>query len=171
MEEVWKSVVGYEGEYSVSNIGRARRDKVGKNEQARIVSGAYNQDKYIQISLCRNAKRKLRMLHRLVAEAFIGNIPEGYEVNHLDGNKENNALSNLQIVTPYENNLHARMTGLWKPLTGEKVGHSKLNYLSVTKIRKLYAQGGRTYVDLAKEFGVKKTAIYKVIKKQSWNNP
>lgn len=164
MEEIWKSVAGYEGLYSVSNLGRARRDDSG------LVKGSYNPDKYIQIGLFRFGKRKLKMLHRLVIESFVGPIKKGYEVNHIDGDKENNSLPNLEAVTPKENNLHARLTGLWKPKFGEDISHAKLNDCQVLEIRNLYRSGGETCRGLARKFGVKKSTIHKLLKNRSWKH-
>lgn len=164
MQEVWKSVVGYEGIYSVSNLGRVRREGSG------FVKGSYNPDKYIQIGLCRFSKRKLKMLHRIVVESFLGPIKEGYEVNHIDGDKDNNALSNLEAVTPKENNLHARLNGLWRPKFGEDISHAKLNDCQVLQIRKLYLGGGETCRGLAKKFGVNKSTIHKLLNNRSWKH-
>lgn len=115
MEE-WKDVVGYKGFYQVSNLGRLRsldRESSGKRYKGKIISSKYRSG-YIVDTLCKDGiKRKCRR-HRLVAEAFIPN-PEGKpEVNHIDGNKTNNQIGNLEWATHRENTDHAWIIGLTK---------------------------------------------------------
>lgn len=97
--EVWKDIKDYEDEYEVSNLGRVRNKKTKKILKLKKNKG------YFRIGLRKNGKRKFYFVHRLVYEAFIGEIPEGYEVNHKDENKENNVLSNIDtLMTRKENN-------------------------------------------------------------------
>lgn len=101
---MWKSVVGYEGLYEVSDFGRVRSLR-GKTPRVLRVNKTSNG--YIHVGLVGRggAKNRRRWLsvHRLVAEAFIGECPEGREVNHKDENKANNCVSNLEYVTRSEN--------------------------------------------------------------------
>lgn len=75
-----------------------------------------------------------RSVHRLVAETYIGEIPKGYCVNHKDGNKTNNRVSNLEIVTYKENIRHAHATGLRKGAPGETNSMSKLTDAKATQL-------------------------------------
>lgn len=98
--EIWKDIKGYEGLYQVSNLGRVRNKKTKK-----ILKTWLNQYGYIRVSLHKNGKQKWHLVHRLVYEAFIGEIPNGMQVNHKDENKENNVLSNIDtLMTCKENN-------------------------------------------------------------------
>ena len=95
--EVWKDVVGYEGLYKVSNCGRVwscRRNKLRKQQ---ITKG------YKMVNLKVDGKSKVFSVHRLVALAFIENPNNKREVNHIDENKTNNHISNLEWVTSKEN--------------------------------------------------------------------
>lgn len=94
--ELWRNVKGYEGLYQVSNYGRVRSMWYGK---VRILKQDKNNKGYRIIKLCKNGKRKKFYVHRLVYEAFNGEIPEGYEINHIDENSLNNRLDNLNLLT------------------------------------------------------------------------
>lgn len=113
MKEVWKDVKGYEGLYQVSSLGRVK--SVRRYEYTRWYGGelkSIRQGRYLRTSLCKNGKLKTHNIHRLVAEAFIPNPKNKPEVNHIDGNKENNNVNNLEWVTRKENAIHAYNMGL-----------------------------------------------------------
>lgn len=97
--EVWKDIKDYEDEYEVSNLGRVRNKKT-KN----ILKPFLNTKGYLRVCLYKNGKAKKCYVHRLVYEAFIGEIPNGLQVNHKDENKQNNVLSNIDtLMTPSQN--------------------------------------------------------------------
>lgn len=101
---MWKDIKGYEGYYQVSDEGFVRR--ILKDGSTRILK---NRDgsKYYTVALSKDCVQKCHAVHRLVAETFLER-PEGIvEVNHKDGNKKNNHVSNLEWVTPRENFYHA----------------------------------------------------------------
>lgn len=100
---MWKDIKGYEGLYQVSDEGNVRRIlKSGNTKQVKCKDGLY-----YTVSLSKNGRYKSFNVHRLVAEAFLDR-PEGKtEVNHIDGDKHNNNLSNLEWVTQQENHIHA----------------------------------------------------------------
>lgn len=115
MEEHWRPVVGYEGLYEVSNIGRVRSiDKVVVSEnqygryektvKGRIMKTGKNKYGYLQVGLCKYGKVKTFLVHRLVAEAFIPNPNNLPEVNHKDERPWNNAVSNLEWCDRVYNN-------------------------------------------------------------------
>lgn len=120
MEEVWKDIPGYEGMYQISNTGRvkslSRERKCNRNSVAtvkeRIKPHFVNKKGYCQIGLCKNGKRTGFHVHRLVAMAFIPNPYNKKTVNHIDGNKSNNNVENLEWATYSENIKHAFLNNL-----------------------------------------------------------
>ena len=98
--EIWKDVVGYEGLYKVSNKGNiysvARKDTIGRKCGGRTLAPRPHPDGYLQVTLYKYGVRKHKLIHRLVADAFIVNPKSFLEVNHLDEVKTNNELSNLE---------------------------------------------------------------------------
>lgn len=103
--EKWMDVVGYENEYMVSDEGRIKSLK--RSNKPVILKTFLDHKGYPRINLMRNGKLKQVFVHRLVAESFIHSIPEGKVVNHIDGNKTNNNVPNLEIVTQSENVIHS----------------------------------------------------------------
>lgn len=114
--EIWKDIKGYENYYQVSNYGRIKskaRIRKGKQKQfyltkEKILRAHVNKKRgYVQILLIKKAEQKLYLCHRLVAEAFIPNLNNYSEINHIDGNKQNNYVKNLEWCTHSENIKHA----------------------------------------------------------------
>lgn len=104
MEEIWKDIKEYEGIYQVSNLGRVKSLKHSK--EGKLLKGRVTGKGYLSVALFRNSVRKSNSIHRLVAEAFIPNPENKPEVNHIDENKLNNDVSNLEWVTSKENSNH-----------------------------------------------------------------
>lgn len=99
MKEIWKDVVGYEGLYKVSSLGRVKGKKG-------IIKTQYNNHKYPLLHLYKNGVSRAYTVHRLVAMAFIPNPEHKPQVNHIDGDKSNNNLDNLEWATESENQIH-----------------------------------------------------------------
>ena len=116
MTEVWKDVKNYEGLYQISNLGNVKRISSGKRLKP------YNRKGYIRVALSKDDTTKHIDIHRLVAQAFIPNPENKPEVNHIDGDKSNNEVSNLEWCTRKENMNHAKNTGLWKITVDMKKG-------------------------------------------------
>jgi hypothetical protein len=113
MQEEWREI--HEMGYEVSNLGNVRRSVDGVNTAiGRIKTPSLSGNGYLIVGLFKNGKRKNVLVHRAVAEAFIGHIDNSREVNHIDGNKLNNKLENLEIVSRSQNFRHAISTGLIK---------------------------------------------------------
>lgn len=99
LEEIWKPIEGYEGLYEVSNLGRVRSLNYNHTGKVKILSLRVNKYGYIQVGLYNNGKRKFYGVHRLVAQAFIPNQDNKTEVNHIDEDKTNNIVTNLEWCT------------------------------------------------------------------------
>ena len=119
-QEQWKDIIGYKGLYQISSFGRVKsveryvKHSYGGTQflRERILRPTSKYNHYLRISLCKDAKMMSYDIHRVIALHFIPN-PENKEyVNHIDGNKQNNSLENLEWSTPSENQLHAFRTGL-----------------------------------------------------------
>lgn len=107
MKETWKAIVRYEGIYEVSDEGNVRSLKFGKTK---ILNPRKTTCGYLQVRLCKDGIRKMMLVHRLVAEAFIPNPLNLAQVNHKDENKQNNAASNLEWCSAsYNNNYGTRL--------------------------------------------------------------
>lgn len=123
MKEEWRTIC--EGFYEVSNMARVRRAKDGENTfQGRIKKPSLSINGYMIFGAFMKGKRKNILLHRAVAEAFIGPCPPSHQVNHIDGVKTNNLPSNLEYVTISENQKHANYLGLAYPPTKRARGLS-----------------------------------------------
>lgn len=102
--------------YEVSSEGRVRNSKTG-----RLMKTSVNSKGYPQVCLHSACKQYTRPIHRLVADAFYDGDHTGLDVNHIDGNKTNNHISNLEWCTRQENLRHAYDTGLKPPLKRTRV--------------------------------------------------
>lgn len=120
-DEIWKSIIGYENCYEISNQGRVRsltRESKTKKGKSKILIGQLlknNTSSTGALNVCLYPYKDRRLVHRLVAEAFIPNPENKPTVNHIDGNRKNNRLENLEWATWSENNKHAYDTGLNNP--------------------------------------------------------
>ena len=117
MAELWKDVKGFEGWYQISNLGNARRiAPVNGAPRCKNLKPWINSEGYSYVTFNVRCKKTAFRVHRLVAEHFIGEPLENQtDINHIDGNKQNNAVSNLEWCSRSENMLHAIKTGLFVP--------------------------------------------------------
>lgn len=121
MSEMWRDIEGYEGYYQVSDKGNIRsmdRYVKGKNNSRCFHKGAdrklqVSHKGYFNIILQKEGKKKQYQVHRLVAQAFIPNLENKPQVNHIDCNKQNNGVSNLEWATQQENMDHAKENNLF----------------------------------------------------------
>lgn len=161
IKELWKSVVGYEGYYDVSNTGKIRRTKTGKVLKPYISNG------YCLVDLRMCGKRKYYRIHRLVAFTFIGLPPTSkHEIRHLDGNKQNNNSENLLWGTRKENEYDKIRHN--KTNRGQRNGRSKLTKKQVEQIRKLLLKGDLLQRQIANMFNVTRMTISDIKGKRSW---
>lgn len=157
----WRSIPGFEGFYEASSSGEIRR--VGR----RVLRPRAATNGYMQMNLWREGRRYKALVHRLVASAFLGACPSArHQVNHRDAVKTNNAVANLEWVTPRENTAHARGHGrcLGNRTSGEARWYAKLTNAAVREIRSSKLSG----LALAKKFGVGSSTIYRVRAGEAW---
>ena len=105
MKEIWKNIEGFGGLYQVSNLGRVKSSYTN-----RVLKGYKDTCGYLLVGLYKNNIRSSKKIHRLVAQAFIPNPDNKSQVNHIDEDKTNNNLSNLEWVTAKENLNHGTRT-------------------------------------------------------------
>jgi DNA-binding XRE family transcriptional regulator len=165
--EIWKDIPGYEGLYQVSNLGRVKSfPRFGTVNNERILKLHLSKYGYISACLCRENQKALKRVNRLVAFAFIPNENNLLEVNHIDGNKLNNYVENLEWVTNSENKIHAYKTGLLSR-KGVKNCCAKLNEEKAQQIRELCKNGISQRI-IAKHFGVSKQTVSDIKNNKLW---
>ena len=126
MQEIWKNVIEYENLYQISNLGNIRRhpDKQSKNKYStpKVLERktAINYLGYAYATLCKENVSVKKTIHQLVAVAFIPECNYGNIINHIDGNKLNNCVSNLELSNSVHNNTHAHAIGL-SPKPGKSI--------------------------------------------------
>lgn len=107
--EQWRAVVGYEGAYEVSDLGRVRSlNRVtdrGRKWRGRVMTTTALQNAYLVVTLWRNGSQRTPLVHRLVLEAFVGPAPESHEARHVNGDRADNRLTNLSWGTHSENQM------------------------------------------------------------------
>lgn len=165
--EIWRDVVGYEGLYRVSNMGRV---KSLFNGDVKIRRAPLCNPGYFSVVLYKDNEVTHIRIHVLVAKAFLPNPENKRYVNHRDGNKRNNRVDNLEWVTPLENAHHAINMGLTK--SGCDHPRAKLNEEQVRYIREVCIPGDRKFGfgALARKFGVGVKAIARIYYNERYRN-
>jgi len=157
MIEEWKDVVGFEDYFKISNFGNVYSKRTG-----RILKQTISKSGYLQVSTKiggRNGKNHCFRVHRLVAKAFIINHDNKIEVNHIDLNKLNNCVDNLEWVTPKENIKHAIDNGVHFTPRNRKLSESDIEFIKSNYKPRDPVYGCRS---LAKLFNVSHKSIQKV---------
>lgn len=171
-DEEWRTVAGYP-DYAISSMGRVKRIKYCPH--SRIADdgimtpykiGRYG---YWAVRLFRDGKGKMLRVHRLVLEAFIGSCPDGFTGNHMNGNKDDNRVVNLEWVTQLENTRHAFSIGLHRRGKGDRGHNARLKRGEVWLIKKLLL-GGVSQSVIAKMFRVSDTHITRIKQGVTWGD-
>ena len=171
MNEVWKPVIGFENLYDVSNRGRVRSHHAStRNEWGKypIILSPGNVRGYRQVHLRKDGVGRSGLIHRLVAEAFIGAPPTPeHEVNHKNFDKSDNRPDNLEWITHAEN---TRYSALVIPRNRGETNHSKLTEAQVVEIRRRHATNEANFTQLAAEYGVALQTISAIVKRAKWKH-
>ena len=175
MKEIYKDIPGWDGYYQASNLGNIKsvtrivnHKRLGQQTvyerilKPNIVCG------YRQVILSKDGKRNYQKVHRLVAETFISNPDSKKQVNHIDGNKLNNCIDNLEWNTPSENQIHAFNKGLSKPRRGKANNFTKLTKEQVIEIKKLLKQKTHSHRQIGEIYGVTRQAIGRINTGKNW---
>lgn len=166
MKELWLPVLGFEDMYLVSNKGRIKSLHSGKVLKPRI-----NKYGYQQLTLYRDSKKKTKVVHRLVAIAFIDNPDTLKTVNHKDLNKLNNKISNLEWMSALDNTRHAKRLGAMKGRQwGSDNFSAKLNEIDVIEMFYLYKNKNYLQRDIAELFNVSRATVCNILNGKSWRH-
>ena len=125
MKEIWKDIKGFKNLYQISNLGNIKSLNAYGHNKKKLLKPFIDKNGYLNIILSKNKKKKYCLVHQLVAKAFIKNPNNYNEVNHLDGNKENNCVDNLEWCDRKHNIRHAFENNLIK--TRKKVNQYDLD--------------------------------------------
>ncbi len=168
MEEIWKDIKGYENKYQVSSFGNVRsiifnNCTVNNKKRIKKLNPAKDAVGYLCVVLCKGGKAKTFRIHKLVSQAFLVNENNYKVVNHIDGNKLNNRVDNLEWCTYSGNSIHAVKNNLIK--SGEQSPIAKLKDCQILFIKKHYKFRDKTFnsCKLAKMFGVSQPTISMII--------
>lgn len=176
-KEEWKPVVGYEKFYECSNLGRFRSlPKVINGRwgtacyKGRVVKTMKSSSNgYGLLSLVSDTRKLTVRSHRFIAKTWIPN-PDGKPyINHIDCDKMNNRIDNLEWVTAKENTAHIIKLGRFNPLRGEAAINSKLKDTDIPMIRDLYSEGFYQR-EIGALFGVTRSVINAIIVGKSWTH-
>lgn len=175
MEE-WRDIPGFEGYYQASSFGRIRSiDRFvskcdGKVQfwKGRVLCNFQGTTcNYKSVQFSKDNVSTKHLVHRLIAKTFLGlDDYSEFEVNHIDGNRNNNHVCNLELVTHQENIDHSVRTGLKRDY-GEKHVHAKLTNQQAAEIRKMWCNGMKQK-DIALLYGVHKQTICSIVNHKTY---
>lgn len=162
--EEWRQVDGYDGDYEVSSFGRIKSYKKGLHKLLKI---HFNIKGYPVVHITKlHTQPKSRSIHRLVGLTFIPNPENLPQINHKDGVKTNNNVSNLEWCDNTYNQRHAWENGLGNPSRGSTNGMSKLTNEIVLRIRREYPDKSQN--ELSREYGVSQSQIWSIVNRKTW---
>jgi len=180
--ETYKGVIGYETFYQVSNFGNVRSlDRIvtksngtSYKRKGKLCIQSKSNLGYMTVGFTVNNVKVNKYVHRLVAEAFITNMNNYPQVNHIDCDKTNNRMYNLEWCTNSQNHIHASKNGLNKlhlhrvAYSGEENGRALLTKKQVLEIKQKYIPYKYSAKKLAKEYNVSESCITHILNNTSW---
>ena len=168
MKEIWKPIKGFEQSHEISNLGNVRTinrtitrsDGIKTTFKGKPISHWFSNNGYNTIRISFEGSRKVCSIHRLVAENFIDNPNNFSDVNHIDGDKDNNSVNNLEWLPHNENCIHAARTGLRLS--------SKISPDIADAIREEYSTTKTSHRKLGKKYNVSHQLIGLIINRKIW---
>lgn len=166
MEEIWRDIPYLPG-YKISSFGRLLscektivKKSISYNIKEKVLKCYKSKNGYIVFGF----RGKLRYLHRIVIEVFVSEIKEGFEVDHIDGDRTNNSLSNLRIVNRKQNVENTIRLGRMRK--GESAPWSKLKEVDIINIRK----DPRTHREISMDYNVSRQTIGEIKNRIIWKH-
>lgn len=150
-----RPIRGFE-DYLISDVG-----KVYSTKSKRFLKTRISNRGYVLVSLCLKGRHYVKNVHRLVADAYLGGKFFNAQINHINGDKFDNSIGNLEWVTPKTNMHRAVYSGLIK--TGELAPGAKLRNCEVENIRNRWRAGNVSQGELAKEYGVNQSTVCRIV--------
>lgn len=173
MTEAWKPVLDYEDFYEASNLGNIRRSHTKTGRPSGRLCRPANSRGYSRYVLSAYAETRTHSGHKLVWEAFNGRVPNGMQINHKNGVKNDNRLENLEVCTPSENTRHGfRVLGrapVKNPHPGSRNGRARLSEHDIPVIRKRLATG-EDMKRIAEAYNVNHATIWQIAKGRTWRH-
>lgn len=173
-DEDWRPIQGFEGVYEISSLGRVQRVKGACGTRPGRTLKHLTNWAYPSVALHKGGLRKQVAIHRLVAIAFIPNSNNLPQVNHIDGDKSNYSINNLEWVTCGENHAHAYRTGLRSNLgnpnfgrNGAKNGRAKITNAIAEEIRGL--RGTMSQSAIGQIYGIGQSQVSAILSNRTWN--
>ena len=165
MTEVIKEIKGFEGRYTISNYGIVRSLLTNKIMKPSITKFGYAR---VNLRYANSRKFKSMFVHRLVAMNFLDNPNNYSEVNHIDCNRLNNHITNLEWCSREQNIKHSYDVGI-KTSKGVHNGNHKLSLVEVNMIRDLLKENKLSHVQISKLFNVCSSTIDNIANNVTWN--
>lgn len=161
--EDWRPVIGYEGQYEVSEYGAVRSRRRSRLTTHEVGGG------YVRVQLYRDGRKHNLLVASIVARAFLGPCPPGMEVNHKSGDKHDNGFRNLEYLTRPENIQHSRdvLGNQWPQ--GEQHGMARLTEVDVRQIRELLSQR-MAQGAIAARFQIHQTMVSRIALRKAWRH-
>lgn len=161
MKEIWKTITHFPN-YQVSSFGRIKSYHF---TPPRLLNIYFRPDNVGMVCLCHLKQHRMTTIHRIVAEAFLENPSTKLEINHLDANRRNNHVSNLEYSTRKENSTHAKRLGLYR--RGEQCHSAKLTSKDVLEIRRLASLGIKRKI-IRERFGIHLVTLCNILVGKRW---
>ena len=167
----WKPLKNFQETYEINRCGEIRRIPGFWCHSFRLLKKHMGNSGYYRVSISFNGLTKKFLIHRLVYETFLGQIPKNKTVNHKNGIKTDNRVCNLELCSRSEQMIHAYKNGLQNVQRGEdRKNVSKLTEEQVIEIRQRYKLGETTGKELGKKYAVSAACIWKIIRRDSWSH-